>query len=51
MLKFSLAKIFAKGSYFVLEQKFFPFNFVSRTSYLPGSYGWSSRVAVLTYIL
>ena len=39
-------KIFAKGSYFVLRQKFAKFNSANRASYLPGSCGWSSRVAM-----
>ena len=41
MTRFSLAKIFAKGSYFVLGQTF---DFANRTSYLPGSSGCSLQV-------
>ena len=40
--KFSLAKIFAKCSYYVLGQIFTLFNFANRVSYFPGSCGWSS---------
>ena len=39
-------KIFTEGSYYVLGQKFHQIYFVNHASYLPGSCGWSSRVAM-----